>query len=37
MEIIKANLRTGADAQTMQMLNQQKRELDKEIAATCAQ
>lgn len=37
LEIVKANLRSGADAQTMQMLNQQKRELDKEIAATCAQ
>jgi hypothetical protein len=37
LEIVKANLRAGADTQTMQNLNQQKRELEKEVTLACAQ
>ncbi len=37
LEIVKANLRAGADAQTMQSLQQQKRDLEKEVTQICAQ
>ena len=37
LEIVKANLRAGADTQTMQNLNQQKRDLEKEVTLACAQ
>ena len=37
LEIVKSNLRAGADTQTMQNLNQQKRELEKEVTLACAQ
>jgi hypothetical protein len=37
LEIVKANLRAGADAQSMQSLQQQKRDLEKEVAQVCTQ
>lgn len=37
LEIVKANLRAGADTQTMQNLNQQKRDLEKEVTLACVQ
>ncbi|WP_395004982.1 hypothetical protein [Undibacterium sp.] len=37
LEIVKSNLRAGADTQTMQNLNQQKRDLEKEVTLACAQ
>lgn len=35
LEIVNANLRAGADAATMQVMQQQKKELEKDIVLTC--
>lgn len=36
LEIVNANLRAGADVATMQSLQQQKRDLEKDVALSCA-